>query len=357
MNSNQIRSLSDSVLLANLKSSVLEERKLTTEVLEYLREIDRRRLYAESGHASLWDFCTKELGYSEGSASRRISSMRLLRDLPDLKEDLLAGKQNLSSLAQAQKFFRIEEKHREVKLSLGEKQEVLEKLEGKSTRECEKELLKLSSAPIEIMKSEKQRSLDDKHTELRLVLNSDLLEKLNRIQALRSHSDPSMSYAELLGFMADEVLKRLDPMEKEKRRTKPKKEPQSVSPVFTAEEVFRSMASRKVSSPPAPEVQKTTDSQKGSFATQSNSFGPALKMGRRAPIPARIKRLIWLRDQGKCAYTNPETGKICESRYFLEIDHVHPVALGGGNDPENLRLRCRAHNQRSAVRIFGAREE
>jgi hypothetical protein len=126
MNPNQIRDLSDSVLLLSLKTSVLEERKRTAEVLEFLREVDRRRLYGDFGHASLWDFCTKELGYSASAAFRRISSMRLLRDLPDLKDDLLSGKQNLSSLAQAQSFFKIEEKHRESKLTNHQKKEVLE---------------------------------------------------------------------------------------------------------------------------------------------------------------------------------------------------------------------------------------
>jgi hypothetical protein len=143
MQTDQIRALSDSALLIGLKHSVLEERKHMADVLEYLREVDRRRLYADSGHASLWGFCTRELGYSAGSASRRISSMRLLRELPELKEDLLSGKQNLSSLAQAQNFFRLEEKHQAEKLTPEQKQEVLEKLEGKSSRECEQELLKL----------------------------------------------------------------------------------------------------------------------------------------------------------------------------------------------------------------------
>jgi hypothetical protein len=41
--------LSDSQLIQELKTSVLEERKKTALVLEYLHEVDRRRLYADSG--------------------------------------------------------------------------------------------------------------------------------------------------------------------------------------------------------------------------------------------------------------------------------------------------------------------
>jgi HNH endonuclease len=325
MNTNQIRALSDSELLMGLKNSVLEERRHTTQVLEYLREVDRRRLFADSGYPSLWEFCVKELGYSEGSASRRISSMRLLRDLPELKADLLSGKQNLSSLSQAQKFFRSEEKHHDVKLTDEQKQGVLKKLEGKSTRECEKELLKMSSVPIEISKPEKQRVLDEAHTELRLVLDSELLEKLNRIQALRSHANPSMSYTELLKFMAEDILKRIDPLKKAKKEKKEK---------------------RSLLLPPAPAV-------KHEIKPEVKMDAKASRSGKRVPIPVATKRQVWLRDGGKCGFVDAKTGNRCDSWYFLELDHIVAVALGGSNDPSNLRLRCRGHNQRTAFQTFG----
>ena len=82
----------------------LEERRVVTSILEYLREVDRRRLYAEAGYPSLWEFCIRELGYSEGAASRRINSMRLLRDMPELKRDIEEGKHNLSSGSGAKVF-------------------------------------------------------------------------------------------------------------------------------------------------------------------------------------------------------------------------------------------------------------
>ena len=42
------------------------------------------------------------------------------------------------------------------------------------------------------------------------------------------------------------------------------------------------------------------------------------------------------------------SGGICETdgctRAGKEVDHILPVALGGSNDPENLRLICREHH-------------
>ena len=74
-------------------------------------------------------------------------------------------------------------------------------------------------------------------------------------------------------------------------------------------------------------------------------------------IPAAVRREVWRRDQGCCSYVDRHTGRRCGSRFFLEIDHIVPVARGGGAEPANLRLRCSAHHrfrharrQRSAPR-------
>jgi hypothetical protein len=46
--------------------------------------------------------------------------------------------------------------------------------------------------------------------------------------------------------------------------------------------------------------------------------------------------------------------EICSSTHALEVDHIKPRALGGSDEPENLRVLCRSCNQRAAVRVFGA---
>jgi hypothetical protein len=55
-----LRMLSDADLIASLKKEVLEELKKMMSVLEHLREVDRRKLYAEHECDSLWAFCIKE---------------------------------------------------------------------------------------------------------------------------------------------------------------------------------------------------------------------------------------------------------------------------------------------------------
>ena len=70
-------------------------------------------------------------------------------------------------------------------------------------------------------------------------------------------------------------------------------------------------------------------------------------------IPAHVKRAVWERDQGQCTFVS-DTGRRCESRKFLEFDHVDPVALGGQATVEGLRLLCRGHNEYEAERTFGS---
>lgn len=297
----QIKTLSDPDLIQSLKSAVAEERRQTTLVLDLLREVDRRRLYADYGYSSLWEFCVRELKYSEGAASRRIASMRLVRELPDLKQDILSGKQTLSNLMTAQRFFRVEKDY--TPLSKERKLEILKTLENKTARDCQKELLKISSDPLQISKPEKTREIDEEHTELKLVVSNSLMSKLKRLREIRSHADPTLSYVELLNYLADEALKKFE---------------KSTTPI----------------SPPTSAVGKSDTSV-------------------RIPLPTALRRSVWTRDQGQCQWSNPKTGQICGSRTYLEIDHVHPVALGGKNTLDNLRLLCRAHNQRRAVILFG----
>jgi hypothetical protein len=43
----------------------------------------------------------------------------------------------------------------------------------------------------------------------------------------------------------------------------------------------------------------------------------------------------------------------CGSIHALQVDHIVPRAMGGGNEPANLRLLCRSCNQRAAIESFG----
>ena len=79
--------------------------------------------------------------------------------------------------------------------------------------------------------------------------------------------------------------------------------------------------------------------------------------GRRRPsgsryVPARVRRRVWERDGGQCAFVDSD-GRRCPERRWLKIEHIQPHALGGPPTLENLELLCHSHNQARARQIFG----
>ena len=70
-------------------------------------------------------------------------------------------------------------------------------------------------------------------------------------------------------------------------------------------------------------------------------------------IPNHVRRAVRERDGFQCTYVSA-SGHRCESRRQLEFDHVREFALGGETTVDNIRLRCRVHNQYTAEQTFGA---
>ncbi|MEK7691174.1 MAG: hypothetical protein AAB425_09155, partial [Bdellovibrionota bacterium] len=133
----QLQSLTNSELLDQTRSLVARERALTTELLAHLREVERRRLYAEQGYSSLFDYGRRGLGYCEGSADRRINAMRLLKELPQIEPALKSGELSLSNASALQHFFKNEAKHNQKTYSGAQKQKLVEDVTGKSRRQCD----------------------------------------------------------------------------------------------------------------------------------------------------------------------------------------------------------------------------
>jgi hypothetical protein len=79
--------------------------------------------------------------------------------------------------------------------------------------------------------------------------------------------------------------------------------------------------------------------------------GPREASERSRHVPAAVKREVWRRDGGRCAFVGRD-GR-CSERSFLEYHHVRPYAAGGGATTANIELRCRAHNAHEAA-LFGS---
>jgi len=71
-------------------------------------------------------------------------------------------------------------------------------------------------------------------------------------------------------------------------------------------------------------------------------------------IPRAVRREVWRRDDGRCAFV-AATGLRCAERTFLEWHHIQAYARRGPATVENISLRCRRHNQYEAELLFGPR--
>jgi hypothetical protein len=69
-------------------------------------------------------------------------------------------------------------------------------------------------------------------------------------------------------------------------------------------------------------------------------------------VPAAVRRAVWSRDEGRCAFIGAQ-GR-CRETGLLELHHVVPYATGGETTVRNIELRCRAHNQYEATLVFSA---
>lgn len=154
---------------------VQKEKEQTLVVLRRIRFIEEKKIFAELGYSSIWEFATSYLGYDEGQSSRRIGAARLIRDFPEVEEKIRTGKISLTAAAMAHTF---------IKRTKFSGNEVLSRIEGQSVRAVQRVFLEM--APEEIP-NERVRSLSENKTELRIVADPELTQLLEKLKALRSH--------------------------------------------------------------------------------------------------------------------------------------------------------------------------
>jgi hypothetical protein len=312
------RKLSDFELENSLHKAVAEEKLAMTQVLHLLAEVERRRLYSKTC-PSLFEFCTRVLGYSAASAQRRIDAMRALRVEPLIEKKLLSGELNLSSVSRAQFFFREQAKLGNL-YSEERKKEVFRKIENCSSRQVEKMFVTLAPR---VVPEERRTELTATLTQLKIVLDEPTVKMLEKIKALWSQKYGHLSDAELVKHMAEVVLQKLDPEMWKTRNSEGKKNDLSRS----------GSLKNDASLLPTSEV-KTNPSS--SYSLESSS-----RYIRRA-----LKQKIWVRDQGQCSHPG------CGARHFLDFDHIKPLAFGGKTSEQNLRLLCFTHHRSETVRQF-----
>ena len=327
-------------LTARLADLLAREHGALADFLVTLADFDRRRLWVELGHASLFYFLHRQLGLSKGAAYYRKVAAELIQRVPEVVEPLRDGRLCLTSVVELAKVLTPENRNevlpRFFHCSKREAMEVTAELRPDLAPPKRDVVTKVCAAPAaaptglraaacelgvavhlanlpDANSGSEPRVLMSQPRESRDVavpLTADLrrfhvnvsrrfLEKLEAAHAALSHSRPNATNEEILEAGLDLVL-----AQQAKRKgmvEKPRKE-----------------------APPA----------------------------KPDHLPAHVKRAVWVRDGGRCQW-RVESGGICGSTLRVQFDHVVPRARGGPPTVDNVRIVCAMHNDLAARQAFG----
>ena len=286
--------ISNDELILRMQKLVRTERKVMHLVLIHIAEIEARKLYANLGFDGMYSYLTQGLGYSESAAYRRLQSARLLRQVPGVAEKIEDGSLNLSQLTQVQKCLKESSRNGE-SISVEQTLGVLAKLENKNSFETQKTLALEMNLPVKI--HEKVKPQQDDSIRLEITLSKEQFEELEQAKSLLSHICPDGNWADIIATLA------------------------------------KKFNSKKLSGSTARSAVHSSKGDRPTNTTQSFSATEKSKVYRRQNsrqyISIHTKRTLLANAQHCCEYLDPKTLKRCQSKYKLEVDHRHPIALGG----------------------------
>jgi 5-methylcytosine-specific restriction endonuclease McrA len=331
--------------------TVRSERKITAQILKMILNFEDNKYHIELGYSSLFDWLTKAHGYDEGSANRRIQAARAMRAVPEVEQKLQDGKTTMTNLVKVQSVFR-----HSGQMSVEEKREVIERIEGQTTAEATKTLFKMFPEAALKINQDRRMIVDEEHVRYAYNLSQEQEEIVTRAKELLSHKIPSGSMAEIMTYLAAYFVERNDPLlEKRSIRRRPSNAASTCA--VKSQTVNISAANMRAKNVAKASAAKTRTSQTSAMNNEEPatvSMRPevtAVASKRRVTI--KIRKEVIREADGRCEYVDPMTGKRCNNRVRMEVDHIRMRVFGGSHNRENLRCLCRVHNQFMSEKNLG----
>jgi hypothetical protein len=309
--------MDDDTLLRALADLARDSRRVEADLVAHIGEVDARRLYAREAEPSMFAYRTGVLRFSEAEAYLRITAARAAREHPVLIDMLRDGRLHLSGIAKLAPH-----------LTAENRDDLLQRASHKSKRQIEELMAVVTprpDVPAAVRKLPQPpagvglelrpggapppptppppavlQPLAPARYKVQFTASDALRDKIERLERLM----PGADLAAVIDRAVTETLQRL-----EARR-------------FAATRTPRKSLTEA-------------------------SVAPGSRY-----IPAPTRRAVHDRDGGRCAYRDA-AGRRCTATGALEFHHRHPFGLGGGHDPGNLALLCRAHNLYLAEQDYG----
>ena len=337
---------SDDQLLAELRRLAACERAATASLLASLIEMDARRLYLREGCSSLFTYCTQVLHLAEGAAYNRIEAARAARRFPPILDAIADGSLTLTSA-------RLLAPH----LTMENHQAVLDAARHKSKREIELLIATLHPRPpvatvvrkVSHAPGDVARKLDA----ISCSASPSVSAQSNSVQTAPVDSTPRSTTP----ATGHPTRGSASPLTRDNYRLQLTISAETHAKLRTAQDLLRhtipdgDMAAvlDRALTLLISDLERRRCATVGKRRTKDVSNPD----GRTRHIPAAVRREVWKRDQGRCAFTSDS--RRCTETSFLEFHHVAPYSAGGLAVVENIQLRCRAHNQYEAELFFGER--
>ena len=357
--------LPDEDLWKNVHLLSKQERTLLAEFLIHLAELDRRDVCTRYGFSSVFAYLTRGLGHSEFEAIMRIKAARAASRFPSIYRMPRASELHMTAIAMLEPFLTSENHRKLLGQARGRRKHELEQLIARlrppSPEPCDRiRALPPAKAPRSALipgdepslgllpgrtctagpgplafgtessasaqqssppmpASEDEEGVEDGRKLFTFAGSVKVHELFLQARDLLRHKFPEGRMEDIIG----EALRRLVKAE---------------MPACRKRRVPKTRAAGDTPASPRPGA---------SLAAISASSS---RLARR--VPRWVQAAVWRRDEGACSYIGP-TGIRCGETAWLEFDHIVPWALGGrSDDPSNIRLLCRAHNQAEARRLF-----
>lgn len=341
-------SIPDRELIARLEALRRAERETSVDFLHHLNEIERRSLHLRLGYSSLFAYCTGHLHYSESAAARRVQAARCLLRFPRVAPMLQSGEINLMTLGLIANL-----------VTESTLDQWLDRIRGKSQREVEA-IASTVRPPV---------TLRDRARLVQVAVPA--VSPLPLTPAPRAPAPaPPTSSAPMFATLPDAPRQSASPPDfrapastpaTTRALTQPKVYIQFLAdqsfmvkyrtaaallsnklPRLTFETVFVTLIEEFIRRN-QPEQRHARRERAGAGGRHATG---------RTPVPLPTRDAVFARDHGRCTFVGSD-GKRCDETIRLHVDHIKPVARGGGNDIANLRLLCARHNQLQAERLLG----
>jgi hypothetical protein len=354
-----------------MKQLARSERELLSEVIICIKQIEKNKLYLERGYSSLFSYLTQEVGYSMGSAQRRIDAARLSLEVPQLVDKIKDGEIKLSQVGMIQKAARYSKKQNKAQI----KKDLVQELAGLNEVQTQARVAQVLDVPVVL--GQKFQTQKDHSVRIELTLTQEQFANLQSAQALLAHAIGSNDLGEFINYVSKKIIKQKtgampggsqDKTVLEKSGVKKSKVKGSIYRDnkkglnngrlldFSAQESNSIFKDQQMTTNQENPVISLNFSEPSSLPSKDLLRSSLAEANRSQNFLPKTKKQV-LNKLECCQYQDPETKKNCGSRWFLQVDHIKSKWTGGSNDISNATLLCAKHNRLKYLKERGAQSD